>query len=347
MAYLNDDEKQRSRQLWTQVFAEDSPSFVEYYYTEKIKDNRIRVREEDGRIIAMLHENPYCIMVKNQIWRSVYVVGVATTPEMRHKGHMRALLTEMMEDMYQEGKQFCFLMPADPQIYEPFQFTYIYDRQHICLKAGTGITRVSYDLENGSEYHPLQEVADWMNTWLHSRYEVYAFRDEAYLQRLIKELASEQGEMNLLYNDERLVGIECQWGGEKREQRMLLCENAYIEEGDLEEPAIMGRIIHLQNFIKIIRLTPQCPKEEVSLKIWVSDLFCKENAGLYLWHLNHEGSYLEKQEGDQALNMHDQAGIALSIEQLTAWLFGYVVPTDENLANWIQPLQGVFLDEVV
>ena len=36
---LEDEEKGRTRRLYEEVFSEDSPSFVDYYYTEKTKDN--------------------------------------------------------------------------------------------------------------------------------------------------------------------------------------------------------------------------------------------------------------------------------------------------------------------
>ena len=41
---------------------------------------------------------------------------------------MRALLTHAMKEMYQEKNPFTFLMPANPAIYEPFDFRYVYER---------------------------------------------------------------------------------------------------------------------------------------------------------------------------------------------------------------------------
>lgn len=347
MAYLRQEEKQRSRELWDEAFPEDSQSFRDYYYKEKTRDNRILATEEDGRIVSMLHLNPYRVMVKKQIWRSDYIVGVATTKDKRHQGHMRALLTEMLGDMYQEGRQFCFLMPADEEIYRPFDFVYIFDQPHWVLKNHSILKEVPYDLIKSSEHHPIQEVADWMNTWLHSRYEVYAFRDEAYVKRLMEELHSEDGEMTLLYNDERLVGIRCRWGIEEKEQRMLLCEEVYMEEEKPATPAIMARIINLQNFIKIIGLKRGCGKEEVSVKLTVSDELCCENAGTYLWHLRRDGSVLEKLKESPNTVMAAEAGVSLTISELTAWLFGSLIPAGGNWMEWVQPLQGVFLDEVV
>ena len=51
---LEDGEKKETRRLYEEVFPEDSASFVDYYYTEKTKDNTIYAAEEDGAIQAML-----------------------------------------------------------------------------------------------------------------------------------------------------------------------------------------------------------------------------------------------------------------------------------------------------
>ena len=47
MRYLSQEEKKNTISLWTEAFPEDSDSFLEYYYREKIKDNRILVAEEE------------------------------------------------------------------------------------------------------------------------------------------------------------------------------------------------------------------------------------------------------------------------------------------------------------
>ena len=40
--YLRQEEKNRSRKLWEEIFTEDSQSFVDFYYAEKCRRNRIR-----------------------------------------------------------------------------------------------------------------------------------------------------------------------------------------------------------------------------------------------------------------------------------------------------------------
>ena len=63
---LEDGEKKETRRLYEEVFPEDSASFVDYYYTEKTKDNTIYAAEEDGAIQAMLHLNPYTLLVNGK-----------------------------------------------------------------------------------------------------------------------------------------------------------------------------------------------------------------------------------------------------------------------------------------
>ena len=41
--YLDQKEKERSRKLWEECFPEDSARFLDYYYQEKCRDNRILV----------------------------------------------------------------------------------------------------------------------------------------------------------------------------------------------------------------------------------------------------------------------------------------------------------------
>ena len=61
---LTQEEKARTRALYEEVFSEDSLEFVDYYYTEKTKDNTIYTAERDGEVVGMLHLNPYVLSVE-------------------------------------------------------------------------------------------------------------------------------------------------------------------------------------------------------------------------------------------------------------------------------------------
>ena len=63
--YLTEEERGLSRDLWEEAFPEDSRSFDDYYFSEKIKENRILAlcRDEEGvspaSIESMIQLNPY------------------------------------------------------------------------------------------------------------------------------------------------------------------------------------------------------------------------------------------------------------------------------------------------
>jgi len=355
--YLEPFEKDKTLPLWKESFPEDKPQFLDYYYKEKTKDNRILVAQETNfgqtRIISMLHRNPYRLWVHGQMIDSDYIVAVATAVDKRHQGLMRHLLTQMTMDMYQEGMPFCYLMPADPKIYEPFGFAYIYDQEHWQLKdqAKAQLTRQRVSLCD------VKTISEWLNQWLMKHYEIFAFRDEAYIKRLMLELESEDGWLEFLYdNTENLVGIQSWWGVDKAEQRMLLCEEQYREAEKDASPAIMVRIVHLEHCLELLHLHSSCPIDEMEVILDVKDTFCPQNQGTFLWKLDKQASKLSRQDEIKPL-LSANYRINLDISVLTQWIFGYqdlpecsVITPPREVDNWLQSIavwKNIFLDEIV
>ena len=127
--HLEQTEHGLTRPLYEEVFSEDSKRFVDYYYTEKTKDNQIYVAEEDGGIQAMLQLNPYELNVNGMKKKANYIVAVATRESYRGRGFMKALLETALKDMYREGESFTYLMPAAEAIYTPHGFRTVYTQQ--------------------------------------------------------------------------------------------------------------------------------------------------------------------------------------------------------------------------
>lgn len=351
--YLETGEKNACRSLWEEAFPEDSREFDDYYFTEKMKENRVLVLEEEGRIVSMLHQNPYRIRVRDQIWQSDYIVGVATAEDRRHRGYMRRLLNRMMREMWEERMPFSFLMPADEAIYRPFGFVYIFDQPQWKAKDGEPLLARTLlpwtDSAGGNRC--LGALADWMERWLSRRYQVYAVRDEAYLRRLLRELESEDGTFDVLYDEGAMTGIRSEWGIEKKEQRLLMLPPQYMEEAAPAKPAIMARIICLEQFVKAVRLREGVKAESLRILLDVEDPLIAENHGLWCWNLNREMSWLERHGQAASLDTDGivpKPDIRVTIGELTGWLFGYHVPEAAGkYAEMIETLSGVFLDEVV
>lgn len=338
--YLEQEEKGRCLPLWNEAFPEDSASFCEYYFKEKTRDNRILVCEEDGRIVSMLHRNPYRIYMRGAEAACDYIVGVATAVSERHKGHMRGLLLAMLRDMNEERQPFTFLMPARESLYSPYDFRYIFDQPRWVLRYGRDLRKTEW---GGGAL--LTELAEWQNAWLKRRYEVFAIRDEAYLARQLLELKSEAGNIELLYDGDWFVGMESEWGLKEREMRFLYTGERLRTELSAR-PAIMARIVCLPEFMKQIRLREDCPEDEITIEIGVHDLFVPQNQGAWLWTLSKEGSVMTQESRFIAQGKMP----VFTIAELTQWLFGYETPKQIGRlyrGEFIEPYRGVFLDEIV
>lgn len=192
--YLSDEEKERSRILYREAFPEDNDAFVEYYYHYVTKDNRILVREEDGRICSMLHLNPYRISVNGQTTDAYYYVAVATAKDCRHRGMMRSLLEKSLRDIRRQGHPFAYLMPVNRAIYEPFGFRIVYEQKKTELPAD-----------------PVQA-----NETMAEMFDVYTVRDDFYMEKMREEERVCEGDapfdiipyiMMRITNVERMLGF--------------------------------------------------------------------------------------------------------------------------------------------
>ena len=223
-------------------------------------------------------------------------------------------------------------------------------------------------MEKKESEKKLAVLSGWMNQWLANHYQVYAVRDEEYLSRLAKELASEEGTLDVFFDGDRIAAVESWWGSTQQERRLLYGEEPYVKTVDAEEkPVIMARIICPEEFVRVIRLRKkQQEEEEMTVSLRLRDPLIAENDGTWLWHLNGEKSWLERAElngeesrlGRAELNgeesrlgraeLNGETDLTLTIEELTAWLFGYQVPAVAGkLADRIETLESVFLDEIV
>lgn len=224
---LGQDEKAGTRALYEEVFLEDSEAFVDYYYTEKTKDNVIYGAEEDGRFQAMLHLNPYVLSVNGSERNAHYIVAVATRREYRRRGYMAALIRRALRDMYRAGETFTFLMPAAEEIYLPHDFRTVYEQEKRYYSGQEG-----YEPLRAGECGALSEAAD---AYLSASCQVFAKRSEAYYRRLMKECASDGGRLMV-----------------KKEGGGISDCRIFFPDPDEGKPKIMTRIIDVRRMLMAV-----------------------------------------------------------------------------------------------
>ena len=362
LTYLDAEDKDETKHLWHMCFPEDSESFIEYYYKEKTKDNEILVKKDNGLLISMVQYNPYAVKLRGRLWKLDYLVGVATEESRRREGHFRDVFVKMLHDEEAAGKPITYLVPVNPAVYAPMGFTFIGNvaSYELTEEAKQTLTRtVCQDTPEDCG-----RAAFYMEQWLGARYEMYTRRDAAYVSRLIKELASENGTLEFLEQDGRLVGLDAYWGWEVREHRLLYAEDAYtVKTG--EKPWNMARLTNIGALLAAFGLKQAEQQGEekrmLTLGIRMNDSILEMNNGEFVWTIGETGSSLKARKPEpDTCGCTENVSIWLETkpEELVSWLFGCRKAEEiwggqlenkglaEILAQ-VDTVNGVYLDEIV
>lgn len=320
---ITGDECKTTKPLWEEVFYEDSEKFTNYYFENKA-DKNIGYVIGNYPYDAMMFRTPYCMQIGEEKREISYLVGVATRKEHRHKGYMRALLTKSMEDMYQEKQPFTFLMPANPAIYTPFDFSYVYERdewkiaiEEACdegrkkvseeknnfmedtksIEGFHGIYAVSEMVEKVPQYPIYENLAKFANAILRKKYQIYVHRDASYYEMQLKESLAQNGDIFVLFQ-EGVIKAFYLYGKEGEEvyiQEVLEEQEGslrFLQKQDVKKPIIMARIIHAEEMMKLVR-----DKEEKEIVLQLEDALIEANNGVFKWKLSPFGSSVERLEG--------------------------------------------------
>ena len=362
LTYLDAEDKDETKHLWHMCFPEDSESFIEYYYKEKTKDNEILVKKDNGLLISMVQYNPYAVKLRGRLWKLDYLVGVATEESRRREGHFRDVFVKMLHDEEAAGKPITYLVPVNPAVYAPMGFTFIGNvaSYELTEEAKQTLTRtVCQDTPEDCG-----RAAVYMEQWLGARYEMYTRRDAAYVSRLIKELASENGTLEFLEQDGRLVGLDAYWGWGVREHRLLYAEDAYtVKTG--EKPWNMARLTNIGALLAAFGLKQAEQQGEekrmLTLGIRMNDPILEMNNGEFVWTIGETGSSLKARKPEpDTCGCTENVSIWLETkpEELVSWLFGCRKAEEiwggqlenkglaEILAQ-VDTVNGVYLDEIV
>lgn len=354
------EERGKTRKLWEEIFIEDTPEFLDYYYSVKIAENEIYVIEEDGKIVSMLHLNPYQLQVGKKIVDGHYIVAVATDANYRRRGLMAKLLRTAMEDMRKNGEPFTFLMPAAEAIYYPHGFRYVY-RQKQGKISGKAISDSSLQIVQASKNDCVM-LAEFANEFIEKEYEVFARRDSHYYEVVLDEQISENGGIILVKDKNQLVGCFMYAKGEEYEIREPLFLDGYkdafeqavysltqdehvevkcLAYGAEEKLMIMAKVLDIPKLFECMEA-----KEEVNLCLEI----CDEPHG-EIWGRFHVSG---KDQVTVRKVSEDMEATQISIGMLTSLVFCYldvekVELPEQFKKEWkkIKPLSKLFLNEIV
>jgi len=371
-----DEACKTARSLWEEVFYEDSVQFTDYYFENKAEKNIGYVIGE-APYDAMMFRTPYTLQIGDARKEISYIVGVATRKECRHRGLMRSLLMHSFQKMYEEKQPFTFLMPANPAIYEPFDFRYIYERDVWKIKEGVDVeayleTEVEYVTSDGQElraagfedsgnyrsytlgnglyrvsklqeqfpYIPILDMlAEFANGYLKEYYSIYVHRDKAYYEMQLKESQAQNGDIYVLLEEGEIKAFFLY---AKEEDEVFIQEVMEAEEGILdflqkEEKKKPVIMARIIHLEEMLKLVRS--KESKNLILKIEDDLIPENAGIYKWEIMSNGSKVTKLREEKSRKEMKGNYLKESAK------FQIIDVHIRELAVYI--LTGVFLNEIV
>lgn len=321
---LTTDEALSARKMWSEIFSEDSERFTDYYFAEKMAENKGYGVKCDNRLCAMLFLTPYMGQVlapdkEGSRFRDIplcYIVGVGTRQEYRHRGYMDRLLRTALSDLCQEAVPFAFLMPADPAIYTPYQFRYIYDRPTFSIEQQSNLPAQIMQEEESAA------LAAFAEGLLEQRYQLFLRRDEAYYRRQKKESQAQNGDIYLWKEQGEIAGfyLSARENGKEEIQEGMVADGFAKREtlriSSVRQPIIMARITNVASMLCLLRLSGQAEPDFITVCFRLFDPLLREQSGTFLWTVGKKESTIAM------LTAEDEAEVCTDISALTEFVFG-------------------------
>ncbi len=273
------------RILWKNCF-NDKERYMDYYFSEKCKNNDILMDIEDNHVVSMVHLNPYQLKWQEKEIKSYYIVGVSTEEKFRKQGRMRKLLEQAFAKMRQEQIPFTYLMPSNKKIYEPFGFQTIYQQERIWVKGieqkieletdklmaasvlkskiNTAFSSVYMKYFSELSLKEQMEVIEYSNKKLSKEFDIYTVRDKKYYVQLQKEMEATYGNIAVFIET---FFSECALAKTKGHIVGVVpycLENGYVEVTEsLIEPCFTKEIVELL-------LSQKCVQEKSDIYFYES-----------------------------------------------------------------------------
>ncbi len=114
------EEVARQKEVWKLAFHDDD-SFIDFYYDNYYKPDRVFVLEEDGEIKTMLATFPIRVYLPDGSYAvSAYFYALGTDPKDRKNGYGRRLFGYAEEYLQANGVDCATLVPSEPSMFRYF-----------------------------------------------------------------------------------------------------------------------------------------------------------------------------------------------------------------------------------
>ncbi|WP_042458782.1 GNAT family N-acetyltransferase [Neobacillus dielmonensis] len=324
---------------------------------EAMKNHKILGIWDENRLAAKLHIIPFTIFMKEAEWPMGGIAGVATYPEYRRTGYVKALITDALKHLRNDNQIVSLLHPFDISFYRKFGWEILNEQKKITLEKinlkflepQPGLIR---RFSKETHHEALEKMYEQICTrhtgmlkrdtkwWKEHVYDddsqvavYYTSENEpkGYLLYQVKQRKLDVEEFVALDHEAR-VGL---WNYICQHDSMVETVTLNLASQDpfpyfLSQPKVqtevtpyfMARVVDAE---ECLRKLPFLQENEL-IFLHLEDTYAPWNNGSYLLGNGEMKIYKEKTGGQCA--HPPKKGIQLNINSLTAILFGYRRPME-------------------
>jgi predicted acetyltransferase len=324
---------------------------------ESLKGHKVLGVWEQNCLAAKLHIFPLHIFMNGDKWKMGGIAGVATYPEFRRNGYVKLLITESLKRMREDQQIVSLLAPFDFSFYRKFGWEILSDKKKVTIDKGQlkfleeqqgsvkRFTKETHhrDIERVYEKYcqlftgTLVRETKW---WLENVYDedtqiavYYSTSNDplGYILYNVKDRKMHIQETAVLTHEAR-AGL---WNFICQHDSMIESLTINLSLSDplsylLAHPKIktelysyfMARIVEAEECLKRFPFTSL----NESLFLHIDDSFAPWNNGSYL--ISQDGIKVFKEKPGSHCSHPPQKGIQLTINALSAILFGYKRPRE-------------------
>ena len=351
--YGMDEDFEKAKKIWQECFL-DGENEVDFYFENLYDKHKYLVLEENDEIKASLHENPYKLNFNGSIFDSIYIVGVAVSPEYRGKGYMGELLKESLIENRKREVPFVFLSPINPEIYRRYGFEYVSNLKNYSMKTESipyGKIERAYDIKRvdlDSDDELYRDLVEIYNEKMKDIL-LYIERDEEYFKNWVKEIKSDGGDVFSIYLDESIRGYVALYRREELEIREIFARDRRALENLLSlvksfkeyypklkikniDEKLLDYLFNNQKALEVkeypfimgrilnpLEVFKMLNIFDIDMKIMVTDSIIMENNQVYVFTEEGEQWYGNMSDWDLKIDIGDLSSLIfgqLSIEEL-------------------------------
>ena len=175
------NDKNEVYEIWKHTCSIMDRSELNHYFKNIYDQGSTIVVNQDDRIISTIHFQSHVMTFKKKRLCMNYLLGMATLPDYRMRGHMGELMDSVMDES-SHRYLFTVMKAFHPQLYEKFGFETVcwHKQYHISAKAFSKI-----DSQGVSRRFTAQELLGIYEQFT-AHFDGYMIRDLAYYEQLIQ-----------------------------------------------------------------------------------------------------------------------------------------------------------------